>query len=220
MEPEALRVKRALKQFMAENSPPVIAGMIRLLAFTLRRQLEDPAGLLQRNPGEPRIWAFWHNRILLMPYVYEWLCPGRRMLMMVSRSRDGEFITRIMSRFGIDGARGSSSQGGSGALRELLRELDRPQARDIGITPDGPRGPRAQVQDGVLALSASSGRPIYPITVHYSRFWRLPSWDQFQIPHPGAICRVVIGPAVAAPKNLDPAELNRVRGQLEKTLGN
>ena len=212
-------MKRACKQFLAENSPPVIAGMIRLLAFTLRRQLEDPAGLLQRNPGEPRIWAFWHNRILLMPYVYEWLCPGRRMLMLVSRSRDGEFITRIMNRFGIDGARGSSSKGGSDALRELLRELERPQARDIGITPDGPRGPRAQVQDGVLALSATSGRPIYPVTIHYNRFWQLPSWDRFQIPHPGAICRTVIGPAVAAPKSLEPSELNRVRGELERVLG-
>ncbi|MEY5062481.1 MAG: hypothetical protein RLZZ112_445 [Verrucomicrobiota bacterium] len=219
VEPETFRLKRALKQFLAENSPPAIAGMIRLLALTLRRQLEDPEGLLQRNPGEPRIWAFWHNRILLMPYIYEWLCPGRRMLMLVSRSRDGEFITRIMNRFGIEGARGSSSKGGSEALRELLRELERPQARDIGITPDGPRGPCARVQDGVLALAATSGRPIYPVTVHYSRFWQLPSWDRFQIPHPGAVCRVVMGPPVAAPKNFEPAELNRVRGELERVLG-
>lgn len=219
VEPEDAFLRRRWKQFLAESSPPLIAGFIRLLALTLRRQLEDPAGLLQQNPGEPRIWAFWHNRILLMPYVYEWLCPGRRMLMMVSRSRDGEFITRIMNRFGIDGARGSSSKGGSDALRELLRELERPQARDIGITPDGPRGPRAQVQDGVLALAATSGRPIYPVTLHYSRFWQLSSWDRFQIPQPGAICRVVIGPAVAAPKNLEPSEMNRVRGELEKVLG-
>jgi len=172
-----------------------------------------------RNPDQPRIWAFWHNRILLMPYLYERFCPRRRMLMLVSRSRDGEFITRIMNRFGIDGARGSSSRGGSDALRELLRELERPQARDIGITPDGPRGPRAKVQDGVLALAASSGRSIYPVTTQASRFWELPSWDRFQIPYPGAICRVVIGPEVAAPKNLEPSELDRVRGELERALG-
>jgi lysophospholipid acyltransferase (LPLAT)-like uncharacterized protein len=141
------------------------------------------------------------------------------MLMMVSRSRDGELITRIMNRFGIDGARGSSSKGGSDALRELLRELERPQARDIGITPDGPRGPRAKVQDGVLALAAGSGRAIYPVTVHYSRFWELPSWDRFQIPQPGAVWRVVIGPAVAAPKSSQLAELDRVRADLERALG-
>ena len=104
-------------------------------------------------------------------------------------------------------------------MRELLRELERPQARDIGITPDGPRGPRAKVQDGVLALAASSRRAIYPVTVHYSRFWELPSWDRFQIPRPGAVWRVVIGPPVAAPKNLQVAELDRVRGELERALG-
>ena len=147
-------MRRRWKQFLAESSPPLIAGFIRTLALTLRYRLEDPQGILARDPGEARIWAFWHNRILMMPYLYERFCPGRRMLMLVSRSRDGEFITRIMNRFGIDGARGSSSRGATDALRELLRELDRPQARDIGITPDGPRGPRAKVQDGVLGLAA------------------------------------------------------------------
>ena len=212
-------MSRMIKQFLAEGSPPLMAGLIRMLALTLRYRLEDPQGILVRNPDQPRIWAFWHNRILLMPYLYERFCPRRRMLMLVSRSRDGEFITRIMNRFGIDGARGSSSRGGSDALRELLRELERPQARDIGITPDGPRGPRAKVQDGVLALAASSGRSIYPVTTQASRFWELPSWDRFQIPYPGAICRVVIGPEVAAPKNLEPSELDRVRGELERALG-
>ena len=139
--------------------------------------------------------------------------------MMVSRSRDGEFITRIMNRFGIDGARGSSSRGGSDALRELLRELERRQARDIGITPDGPRGPRGKVQDGVLAMAATSRRAIYPITLRYDRCWKLGSWDRFQIPRPGAVCQVVVGPAVAAPKSLETSELDRVRGELERILG-
>lgn len=219
VEPEDLVVRRLAKQFLAESSPPLVALLLRIFALGLRFRVEDPQHLLTRHPDQPRIWAFWHNRILLMPYLYARLCPGRRMLMMVSRSRDGEFITRIMNRFGIDGARGSSSRGGSDALRELLRELERPQARDIGITPDGPRGPREKVQDGVLALAATSHRVIYPITLQYSRCWKLGSWDHFRIPWPGAICRVVIGPAVAAPRNLEPAELNRVRGELERALG-
>jgi lysophospholipid acyltransferase (LPLAT)-like uncharacterized protein len=212
-------MNRALKHFLAERSPPLIAVMLRAFASVLRFRIEDPQNLLTRNPDEPRIWAFWHNRILMMPYLYAQLCPGRKMLMMVSRSRDGELITRIMNRFGIDGARGSSSRGGSDALRELCRELEQPQARDIGITPDGPRGPRGNVQDGVLALAANSRRAIYPITLQYSRCWRLGSWDHFQIPWPGATCRVVIGPAVMAPKSLQAADLDRVRGELERVLG-
>ena len=212
-------MRRLFKQFLAESSPPLIAVLLRIFALALRFRVEDPHNLLTRDPDQPRIWAFWHNRILMMPYLYARLCPGRRMLMMVSRSRDGEFITRIMNRFGIDGARGSSSRGGSDALRELLRELERPQARDIGITPDGPRGPRETVQDGLLALAANSRRSICPITLQYSRCWRLASWDGFQIPWPGSLCRVVVGPAVAAPKSLEPSELDRVRGELERALG-
>lgn len=219
VEPEDAVVSRRVKQFLAENSPPLIAILLRFFALALRFRIEDPQNLLARDPGQPRIWAFWHNRILMMPYLYARLCPGRKMLMLVSRSRDGEFITRIMNRFGIDGARGSSSRGGSDALRELLRELERPQARDIGITPDGPRGPREKVQDGVLVLAANSRRSIYPVTVQYSRCWKLGSWDRFQIPRPGAVCRVVIGPSVAPPKSLQPSELDRVRGELERTLG-
>ncbi|NCY22486.1 DUF374 domain-containing protein [bacterium] len=213
VESESLTMKR----FLAWNSPPLIALFLRSLAMTLRFRVEDPRGLLTPQPDQPRIFAFWHNRILMMPYIYERFCPGRRMLMLVSRSRDGEFITRIMNRFGIDGVRGSSSKGGSGALREMVGELKKKSARDIGITPDGPRGPKGRVQDGVLAVSQASGLPIIPVTTHLSRKWELPSWDRFQIPQPGALCRLVVGPAVPAPKKSEPWEA--IRQKLEKTLG-
>jgi len=206
-----------MKRFLAWNTPPVIALLIRSLVLTLRFRLEDPEGLLSHQPHQPKIFAFWHNRILMMPYLYERFCPGRRMLMLVSRSRDGEFITRIMSRFGIDGVRGSSSKGGMGALREMVRELEKKSARDIGITPDGPRGPRGRVQDGVLAIAEASGRPIIPVTTHLSRKWELPSWDRFQIPQPGSLCRVLVGPAISVPKKVE--EFEAVRRKLEKTLG-
>lgn len=206
-----------MKRFLAWNTPPAIALLIRSLAMTLRFRLEDPKGLLSQQPDQPKIFAFWHNRILMMPYLYERWCPGRRMLMLVSRSRDGEFITRIMNRFGIDGVRGSSSKGGSGALREMVRELEKKSARDIGITPDGPRGPKGRVQNGVLAIAEASGRPIFPVTTHFSRKWELPSWDRFQIPQPGALCRLVVGPLVPAPKKAD--DFATIRRKLEETLG-
>jgi len=206
-----------MKQFLVRNSPPLIALFIRSLAATLRFRVEDPRGIFQHEPEQPRIFAFWHNRILMMPYIYERFCPGRRMLMLVSRSRDGEFITRIMNRFGIDGVRGSSSKGGSGALREMVRELEKRPARDIGITPDGPRGPQGKVQDGVLAISQASGNSIIPVTTHLSRKWELPSWDRFQIPQPGSLCRLVVGPVVPAPKKEE--EFEPARRKLEKVLG-
>ena len=108
VESEAL----CMKKFLAEKSPPWVAGLIRALAWTIRFRVEDPENIFGRNPSQPRIFAFWHNRILMMPFLYEKYCPGRRMLMLVSRSRDGELITQIMNRFGIDGVRGSTSKGG------------------------------------------------------------------------------------------------------------
>ncbi|NBS79155.1 DUF374 domain-containing protein [bacterium] len=102
VESEALRMKK----FLAEKSPPWVAGLIRALAWTIRFRVEDPENIFGRNPSQPRIFAFWHNRILMMPFLYEKYCPGRRMLMLVSRSRDGELITQIMNRFGIDGGCG------------------------------------------------------------------------------------------------------------------
>ena len=98
-----------MKKFLAENSPGLVAFFIRALASTLRFRLEDPQGLLQEEPEKPRIFVFWHNRILMMSYIYERFCVGRKCLVLISRSRDGEFISSVGSRFGLETARGSSS---------------------------------------------------------------------------------------------------------------
>ena len=90
--------------------------------------------------------------------------------------------------------------------------LEKMTKKDLRPRPCG-EGPQVQ------ALAAGSRRPIYPVTVRYRGFWELPTWDRFQIPQPGSVCQVIVGPSVAAPKSAEPAELDRVRGELEKTLG-
>ena len=140
VESEALRMKR----FLAQTSPPLVAGLIRALAWTIRFRLEDPDRILQQEERDPRIFVFWHNRILLMSYVYERFCARRKCLVLISRSRDGEFISQVARRFGLETARGSTSKGGVGAMLEMVRELGQKNARDIVITPDGPRGPRGK----------------------------------------------------------------------------
>ena len=215
VEPKALRMKR----FLAQTSPPLVAGLIRALAWTIRFRVEDPDRILQQEERDPRIFVFWHNRILLMSYIYERFCARRKCLVLISRSRDGEFISQVARRFGLETARGSTSKGGVGAMLEMVRELGQKNARDIVITPDGPRGPRGKVQDGVLAVAAASGVSIIPATVHYSWKWELPSWDRFQIPLPGSICRLVIGPNILPPPSPDPTTFEEARRQLEEALG-
>jgi len=203
-----------MRRFLAQTSPPLVAGLIRALAWTIRFRVEDSDRILQQEERDPRIFVFWHNRILLMSYVYERFCARRKCLVLISRSRDGEFISQVARRFGLETARGSTSKGGVGAMLEMVRELGQKNARDIVITPDGPRGPRGKVQDGVLAVAAASGVSIIPATVHYSWKLELPSWDRFQIPLPGSVCRLVIGPNILPPPSPDPNTFEEARRQL------
>jgi len=133
--------------------------------------------------GENVIFTFWHDQLLLMVKGYRG--PGAKML--ISASRDGELIARTIEHFGLGAIRGSSSRGGRRAFRELLSAAG--EAVDIGMTPDGPKGPRHQVKDGVAQLACLSGRAVVPIAFACSRGHRFASWDRFLLPYPG--CRGV-----------------------------
>lgn len=169
------------------------AALIRLLGTSLRLNVHDPHGTLARLGPAPVIFAFWHNRILLMPYLHQQVIPQRRLKVMISRSRDGDFISAVAARFNIGAVRGSSSRGAVPALLEAARDL-RQGTCDIGITPDGPRGPRHSVQEGVILLARQSGAPVIPVHYELSHKWEANSWDRFQVPLPFSRCDLVIGP--------------------------
>lgn len=135
----------------------------------------------------PVIYAFWHRYQILMAYEKR----GCGALVLVSRSRDGELIARVVERFGLRTARGSSSRGGGTALRELLDGVR--SGRSAAFTPDGPRGPFRSVQPGVLALAEKTGAPIVPLAWAGSRVKELSSWDRFLIPLPFGRYEVVFG---------------------------
>ena len=144
--------------------PPLGAGLIRLLGKTSRistvggEQIDE---LYQK--GYNMIIAFWHGRQLMMPLTYR----GKLAYILISQHRDGELIYRIVQRFGFRSVRGSTTRGGSGALRQLIR-LSR-QGADLVITPDGPKGPRHTVQDGLVYLAKLTGLPIVPLTFACSK---------------------------------------------------
>jgi lysophospholipid acyltransferase (LPLAT)-like uncharacterized protein len=143
------------------------------------------------------ILAFWHRHLLLMPYAYR----GRRISVLISRSRDGELIARTVARFGIDASRGSSgppAKGGMAGLRELLRKGR--HGYDLAFTPDGPRGPLGVVQPGVILAAAASGFPVQPVAIAASRARRLRSWDRFLVPLPFAEVHLVYGEPLSVPR--------------------
>jgi lysophospholipid acyltransferase (LPLAT)-like uncharacterized protein len=188
------------------------AAGVRVLARSLViRREETPVAPLWRA-GTPAIYATWHGRILLLPYLYGW----RRACVLASPSRDGEIVARFVARFGLEPVRGSSSRGGAEALRLLLRALDR--RRDVVVVPDGPRGPREMAKLGVVVLARLSGAPIVPIAIGVSAEWRLRSWDEFRIPKPFARCVLRFGDPIRIAADADRSAQEAARKEVEAVL--
>jgi len=144
--------------------PPVGASLIRGLGKTMRLTVrgEEAVEALYRE-GKHAIIAFWHGRQLMVPLAYR----GRDVHVLISRHRDGELISRIVSGFGYRSVRGSSTRGGTAALRELIK-LGR-SGVDLAITPDGPKGPRYVAQPGVIYIAKATGLPILPLSFSCSK---------------------------------------------------
>ena len=172
-------------------------GLYRLWARTLRLQVEDPNGVVALVRDRPVIFAIWHNRLLMLPRVFDPTFPTRQSYGLISASGDGDLIASFIERSGYGTIRGSSSRKGVIALRQLVDTL----AADgnVLVTPDGPRGPVYQVSQGVVFLSQKSGAPVVPIHMEYSRCWRLKSWDRFVVPWPFAKLRAIFGAPITVP---------------------
>lgn len=184
------------------------AGFIRGLGASVRRRYHGDALVRQwEQRGEHFILAFWHRHMLLMPFAYR----GRRMTVLSSHSRDGEIMVRTLARLGIDTCRGSTSKGGAAGLRGLLRKAA--EGSDLGFTPDGPRGPAGEVQQGVVIAAAMSGFPIQPVALAATRARRLGSWDRMIVPLPFSTVHYVYGEPLHVERRGDPdaaaAELKR-----------
>jgi lysophospholipid acyltransferase (LPLAT)-like uncharacterized protein len=195
--------------------------LIRCLAATIRFHWDDRSGCLRGNLSQTKlIFAIWHNRLALSLILYQRCVraysPERRMAGLVSASRDGGLLAEILEHFGVEPIRGSSSRRGAQALIELTSCAER--GFDLAITPDGPRGPRYQVQEGVVTTAQVTGLPIIPVSYRLNWKIRLKSWDGFQIPLPFARCDVILEKPLAVPREISNEQRETFRKQLEKTL--
>lgn len=193
---------------------------VRSLSATIRFKLDDRAGYFSGPPKEAIIFAAWHNRLALALMLYERYVrryqPERKLVCLVSASKDGGLLARVMELFHVDPVRGSSSRRGAQALRELVALGN--QGRDLAITPDGPRGPCYVVRDGVIATAQLTGLAIVPASYHLNWKLRLKSWDRFQIPLPFACCSITTGRVMRVPREATEAERETLRQQLEAEL--
>lgn len=159
--------------------PWLAVRIIRLLHGTMRIDFCGEERLREFwQRGEHMILPFWHDQLLLMVMGYR----GPLVKTLISASKDGELLARAMRYFGHDAVRGSSSKGGRAAFKELLALSREPV--DLVLTPDGPKGPRHELKDGVIQLARLSGRAVVPMAFVCSRGYRFASWDRFLLPYP------------------------------------
>jgi len=198
----------------------LIFALIRLVSTTLRYRWKDNYAPVKEIGSGPVIYCAWHNRLVLSMIAYYGYAARRnrppRIAAMVSASKDGGFLAAILECFGVQPVRGSSSRRGPQALLELTTWAER--GYDLAITPDGPRGPRYQVQDGATSLAQITGLIIVPFSYHLNWKLQLNSWDRFQIPFPFSRCEFVIGEPISVPREANDEEREGLRAQLESRL--
>ena len=174
-----------LKRLLRHHITQVIlcwlgAQYIRLVWATGTWTVENadsPNQLWAEN--KPFIYAFWHGHLLMMPMPWQRGCP---LNMLISHHRDGQIISKTVRHLSISTISGSTKKSGQSAVRNLLRSLG--QRECIGITPDGPRGPRMRVGGGMIDIARLGRVPIIPCAVAYRHRKILGTWDRFQIPLP------------------------------------
>ena len=187
---------------------PLIGGLCRTLTWKVEGAEHYDAII---NSGRQPILACWHGRILTGLYYFR----HRRIVALASQNFDGEWIARILERFGYTTARGSTSRGGARALVQLRRELA--AGHGVAFTVDGPRGPARVAQAGAAWLAGATGQPILPFHLEADRFWTTRSWDKAQIPKPSSTVAVALGAPIEV-SGVEQATLERARIEIERAL--
>lgn len=186
---------------------------IRALGATLRWREEGREHLdAIVAGGHQPVMAFWHGRIL--PAIYHF--RNRGIVVITSDNFDGEWIARIIHRFGFDTVRGSTSRHAARAALKAKRRMA--EGHPVGVTLDGPRGPALVAQPGAVWLAKATGNPILPFHIEAARHWTAGSWDSAQVPRPFSAVAVVMGEPLWVPGDADDPVLEQRRLALEQAL--
>jgi lysophospholipid acyltransferase (LPLAT)-like uncharacterized protein len=190
------------------------AWVIRLWMGTLQyryRPIGPNVDPWQLSNGDRYIYAIWHETLLVPAYQY-----GKPDIwVLISQHADGQFIAEVCRHLRFRTVRGSTTRGGVQAVRHLIRVG---RTGHLAVTPDGPRGPRRQVQPGLVYLAARTGLPIVPIGIGFQRAWRMQSWDRFALPQPWSLTTCVTAPPIAVPAAVDREQLEHYRRQVEDAM--
>jgi len=171
-------LKKALRAFALMVVPFIGSLLIRTLYLTNKKNFHAPKSI----GDEPIIMACWHGELLMTPYAYTTFRKKPHVKLLISEHFDGSLIAKTLGFFKFETIRGSSTRGGAKALIQSIKELK--NGYDLGITPDGPKGPRHEVSNGIIVMAQKVNAKIVLIEIKPSSFWQLGSWDKFVIPKP------------------------------------
>lgn len=188
-------------------------SLISLIFGTMRIRIVGFETVQKLIESKKTIFAFWHSRMLMTSYIYR----GWGAAIMVSRSKDGEIIARILSEQGHHIVRGSTGRGGARAMVNMIRILKR-EGCGGAVIPDGPRGPRYKVKPGVITLGRETGHPIIPLSYSADKIKVFNSWDRFLLPYPFTKGTFIYGNPIFVPKNSTSEEEKELCARLEKEL--
>ncbi len=208
-------LKRILKSEIVRRFFCFLASLYIRLAFHSGRWSVVGGEIPKRfwDDGKPFILGFWHGRLLMMPYCWD---PEKTIHVLVSQHRDGQLIGRTVGHFSIKTAAGSSTRGGAQALRIMVKALGKGEY--VGITPDGPRGPRMRASEGVVSIARLSGVPVIPAAFGCNRGRVISSWDRFLIAWPFTRGVIVWGEPVMVDRAADAPAQEAARQQIEDGL--
>jgi lysophospholipid acyltransferase (LPLAT)-like uncharacterized protein len=174
----ALLSKERKRKIMSAVVPIIGYILIKLVVLTCKKKYKIDFEI----PTTPIIFAFWHDELLLQPLLYKKIRQKPNASVMISEHFDGEIIARIIGFFGLDSIRGSASKNGARVLLQAIKQTQKGQ--DVAITPDGPKGPRHSVADGIVLIAQKTKLPVICFNYDASKKWRLKSWDRFIVPKP------------------------------------
>jgi len=201
--------QRAQLSAIASVGYPLISALGRTLRWKVEG-LDHYDAIV--NSGRQPVMAFWHGRILPATYYFR----RRGIVVITSENFDGEWIARIIERFGFGTARGSTTRGGLKAMLRLVRDMER--GKPAGFTLDGPRGPARVAQPGAIWLARATGNPVLPFHLEAASHWTVNSWDRTQIPKPFTTVALVVGEPMDVPPDATDGQLEQHRKELETRL--
>ena len=201
--------KKILRAFALALFPPLASIIIRILYISNKKSffIEKP------STKDPLIFAVWHGDLLMLPYLYKQYRKKPFAKVIISDHFDGKIISKTIKYFDLKTIKGSTRKGGVKALLDGIKALK--EGYDIGITPDGPKGPRHTVHDGVIVMSKKSQTNIVAVKIKPTKYWEFNSWDKFKIPKPFGEIKYY-----AKILNIKKLDIDEAKEVLKQSLGN